>query len=324
MRLVEKPVNLPGALAAASREALKAFGDERVFTEKYLATPRHIEFQILGDSLGNVIHIFERECSIQRRHQKIIEETPSPMMTSDLRRRMGEAAVAAGRAVNYQNAGTVEFIVGPDDRFYFLEVNTRLQVEHPVTEMTTGIDLVREQINIANGHPIPFQQTDLKQIGHSLECRIYAEVAEQNFRPSTGTITVFRPPQGPGVRLDSGVEEGSVIGIQFDPMLAKLIVAAPTRRESIQRMKRALDEFVLLGVEHNIDFLRRIISSTEFEAGSIDTQFLDRRPELLTDSFSQPPMEALLAASLNALSKTPVSSAPVYSDVWSSGGWRNT
>src|SRR5215467_7475128 len=203
MRLVERPADLDSAMAAASHEAGKAFGDDRVFVEKYIRNPRHIEFQVLGDTHGHVIHVFERECSIQRRHQKIIEETPSPALNPEQRARMGDAAVAAARAVNYVNAGTVEFIAGPDGRFYFLEMNTRLQVEHPVTEMTTGLDLVREQISIANGNPLSFRQSDLRQTGHALECRIYAEVPEENFRPATGIVEIFEPPSGPGVRLDT-------------------------------------------------------------------------------------------------------------------------
>jgi acetyl/propionyl-CoA carboxylase alpha subunit len=322
MRRVDGNADLPFALAAAAREAEKAFGDGRVFTEKYIPHPRHVEFQILGDSHGNLVHVFERECSIQRRHQKIIEETPSPAITPELRQQMADAALAAARAVNYQNAGTVEFLVGPGGRFYFLEVNTRLQVEHPVTEMTTGLDLVREQLRIANGDPISFTQSELKQTGHSLECRIYAEVAEQNFRPSTGTITVFRPPLGLGVRLDSGVEQGTVVGIHFDPMLAKLVVSSPNRNESINRMKRALDEFVILGVEHNIDFLRRIVSSPDFAGGSFDTHFLEHHSELFVPESASPPLEALLAASVNI--RTSQDDAASYSDAWSSGGWRNT
>jgi acetyl/propionyl-CoA carboxylase alpha subunit len=326
MRLVESRSALPEALSAASREAAKAFGDERVFTEKYIHRPRHIEFQILGDLHGNIVHLFERECSIQRRHQKIIEETPSPAMTPELRTAMGEAALAAARAVNYENAGTVEFIVEPDGRFYFLEMNTRLQVEHPITEMTTGIDIVREQIQIADGRPISFRQSELTQRGHALECRIYAEIAEEHFRPSTGSITLFRPPQGPGIRLDSGVEEGSVVGIHFDPMLAKLVAGAATRQEAISRMKRALDEFVILGVNHNVDFLRRVISARDFEAGELDTHFLDRHPEVFRDDSSDLPLEVLLAASLGASSPTSnfTGTVPTFSDVWTSGRWRNT
>src|SRR5262249_6858461 len=259
MRLVERPADLAGAMASASREAAAAFGDSRVFVEKYIRRPRHIEFQILGDSHDNYLHVFERECSIQRRHQKIIEETPSTAVTPELRLEMGAAAVAAARAVKYLGAGTVEFILAPGGRFYFLEMNTRLQVEHPVTEMTTGLDLVREQVRIASGEKLPYRQDDLRQTGHSIECRIYAEIPEEDFRPSVGKIEIYERPSGPGIRLDSGVARGSRVSYHFDPLLAKLIVCAPTRESAIARMKRALDDFALLGVGTNIEFLRRII-----------------------------------------------------------------
>src|SRR5262245_42401685 len=261
MRIVKTPAELSDAMASASREASAAFGNDRVFVEKYIREPRHIEFQILGDSHGNAVHVFERECSIQRRHQKIIEETPSTAMTPELRAQMGAAAVAAARAVQYRGAGTVEFILDPSGKFYFLEMNTRLQVEHPITEMTTGMDLVREQVLIASGEKLAYSQGDLRQTGHSIECRIYAEVPEEQFRPDTGTIDVYESPSGPGIRLDSGVQAGSVVSYHFDPLLAKLIVWAPSRTAAIDRMKRALHDFALLGVRNNIEFLHRIISS---------------------------------------------------------------
>jgi acetyl-CoA carboxylase biotin carboxylase subunit len=324
MRLVEKADDLSEALTSASREAAAAFGDERVFVEKYIRRPRHIEFQVLGDSHGNYIHVFERECSIQRRHQKIIEETPSPAVVADLRAQMGNAAVAAARAVDYRGAGTVEFILDPSGRFYFLEMNTRLQVEHPVTEMTTGLDLVREQVLIADGRKLTYQQQDLQQIGHSIECRIYAEVPEENFRPSTGTIEVFEPPAGPGIRLDSGVARGSAVTYHFDPLLGKLVVWAPSREAAIDRMKRALDDFALLGVRNNIDFLRRVISTDDFVSGKLDTGFLERHPELFAVSADVPPEVRLIAslASKQHMKSNP--SGPAYSDVWSSGAWRNS
>ena len=329
MRLVERPRNLAAAMASASREAAAAFGDSRVFVEKYIRQPRHIEFQILGDSHGNYVHVFERECSIQRRHQKIIEETPSTAVTSELRAQMGAAALAAARAAKYHGAGTVEFILDPVGRFYFLEMNTRLQVEHPVTEMTTGLDLVREQVRIASGEKLSYAQADLRQTGHSIECRVYAEVPEEDFRPSTGTIEVYEPPAGPGIRLDSGVTRGSSVGYHFDPMLAKLIVWAPTRESAIDRMKRALDDFVLLGVRTNIEFLRCVIGTGDFALGKLDTAFLDRHPEL----FSLPsdvPVEAILAASLplplGECSRKEVGegSSLTFSDAWTSGSWRNS
>jgi len=325
MRLVENPADLKHAMASASREAAAAFGDDRVFVEKYVRRPRHIEFQILGDSYGNAVHVFERECSIQRRHQKIIEETPSPAVTPELREQMGAAAVAGALAVGYRGAGTVEFLLDPSGRFYFLEMNTRLQVEHPVTEMTAGLDLVREQVRIASGEELAYDQADLRRTGHSIECRIYAEVPEDNFRPSTGAIEVFEPPAGPGIRLDSGVGRGSVVSYHFDPMLAKLIVWACSRAAAIDRMKRALDDFVLLGVGNNIEFLRRIISTQDFADGKLDTGFLDRHREVFTSPPEIPP-EVLLIASLPpdraAGYRRPL--PHTFPDVWSSGSWRNS
>jgi acetyl-CoA carboxylase biotin carboxylase subunit len=322
MRLVENRSQLEDAMASASREAGKAFGNDKVFVEKYIRNPRHIEFQILGDTQGNAIHVFERECSIQRRHQKIIEETPSPAVTAQLRARMGDAAVAAARAAKYVNAGTVEFIVDPEGRFYFLEMNTRLQVEHPVTEMTTGIDLVREQVRIAAGESLSITQGDLRQTGHAIECRIYAEVPEENFRPDTGVVTVYKPPSGPGVRLDSGIEEGSHVGFHYDPMLAKLVVWAGSRDAAIERMRRALSAFVLLGVRNNIDFLHRVISNDEFRAGKIDTGFLSRHAELLAPPTDDVPAAALIAASLAPAKTTRAENQEHFTDVWTSGPWR--
>jgi acetyl-CoA carboxylase biotin carboxylase subunit len=323
MRLVDHPSQLSDAISAASREAGNAFGDDRVFLEKYLRNPRHIEFQILGDSHGAIIHVFERECSIQRRYQKIIEETPSPALTPVLRARMGESAVAAARAANYVNAGTVEFVLDPGGRFYFLEMNTRLQVEHAITEMTTGVDLVREQILIADGGHLSRTQSELQQTGHSIECRIYAEVPEEDFRPDTGVVAIYRPPSGPGVRLDSGVQEGSDVGFHYDPMLAKLIVWAGSRDAAMDRMKRALSEFVMLGVRNNMDFLHRVISSDEFRTGNFDTQFLNRRPDLRNAATTDIPPAARIVASLEPLKAGPVA-GQTLSDVWTSGAWRNS
>jgi acetyl/propionyl-CoA carboxylase alpha subunit len=321
MRLVEAPAQLKDALASASREAAAAFGDDRVFVEKYIRKPRHIEFQILGDTSGNAVHVFERECSIQRRHQKIIEETPSPVMTPELRAQMGAAAVAAAKAVSYCSAGTVEFILDPAGKFYFLEMNTRLQVEHPITEMTAGLDLVREQVRIASGEELRYAQSDLRQTGHAIECRIYAEVPEENFRPSIGTIGIFKSPSGPWVRLDSGVEEGSPVTPHFDPMLAKLVVWAPDRADAINRMKRALDDFVLLGVRNNIDFLNRVISTPDFAAGKLHTGFLSEHPEVFSTS-AEIPEEVRLLASLKP-SKSISFKESSRPDVWTSGPWRN-
>jgi acetyl/propionyl-CoA carboxylase alpha subunit len=321
MRLVETPSQLKDALASASREAAAAFGNDRVFVEKHIRKPRHIEFQILGDASGNAVHIFERECSIQRRHQKIIEETPSPIMSQELRAQMGSAAVAAAKTVSYRGAGTVEFILDPEGKFYFLEMNTRLQVEHPITEMTTGLDLVREQVLVASGEKLGYTQSDLRQTGHAIECRIYAEVPEENFRPSIGTIGIFKSPSGLWIRLDSGVEEGSTVTPHFDPMLAKLIVWAPGRPDAIRRMQRALDDFVLLGVRNNIDFLNRVISSPDFAAGKLHTGFLSEHPDVFSTS-SEIPEEVRLIASLKPAKSISVKE-PGVSDVWSSGSWRN-
>jgi acetyl/propionyl-CoA carboxylase alpha subunit len=323
MRLVEEPSQLSAAMSAASREAENAFGNGQVFIEKYIRNPRHIEVQILGDTHGGIIHVFERECSIQRRYQKIIEETPSPALTPELRARMGEAAVAAARAAKYVNAGTVEFVLDRGGQFYFLEMNTRLQVEHAITEMTTGLDLVREQILIADGGHLSHTQSELRQTGHSMECRIYAEVPEEHFRPDTGVIAIYRPPGGPGIRLDSGVKEGSEVGFHYDPMLAKLIVWAGSRDAAIERMKRALSEFVMLGVRNNIEFLHRVISCEEFRTGQFDTQFLDRRRDLLNASTNDIPPEVRIVASLDPLKAGP-GAGQTFSDVWSSGAWRNS
>jgi len=323
MRLVEEPADLNSALEAASREAAGAFGDNRVFVEKYIRNPRHIEFQILGDARGNVIHVFERECSIQRRYQKIIEESPSVALTPELRAAIGAAAVEAASTVGYRGAGTVEFILEPTGRFYFLEMNTRLQVEHPVTEMVTGLDLVREQVRIAEGQPLSVRQSELHQIGHALECRIYAEVPEEGFRPATGSIGVYRPPSGPGIRLDSGVEEGSVIGIHFDPILAKLVVWAPSRTAAIERMQRALGEFVILGVRTNIEFLQRVISTGAFAAGALDTHFLERHTEVFQQAGVDLPPAVLVAASL--ATDVPAAKRQIaFKDPWAVGAWRNT
>jgi acetyl/propionyl-CoA carboxylase alpha subunit len=329
MRLVQKPQDLAEAMASASREASSAFGDGRVFVEKYIPRPRHIEFQILGDEHGNAIHVCERECSIQRRHQKIVEETPSPALDADLRAQMGSAAVAAARAVHYRGAGTVEFILDGSGKFYFLEMNTRLQVEHPITEMTTGLDLVREQVLIASGGVLQYAQSDIRQTGHSIECRVYAEVAEENFRPATGTIEVFEPPLGPGIRLDSGVTLGSAVSHHFDPMLAKLIVWAPSRRAAIDRMKRALSDFAVLGVRNNIEFLHRVVSADEFAEAKLDTGFLERHPELFLVPDHLPAEALLVASAVGAAAGTSSgsrqgSSPPALTDVWNSGAWRNS
>ncbi len=296
MRVVESAAELRGAVEAAQREAKAAFGDGRVFLEKFIRRPRHVEIQIFGDAHGNVVHLFERECSIQRRHQKIIEETPSPALTAALRAEMGAAAVKAAKAIGYTNAGTVEFMVDDAGHFYFLEVNTRLQVEHPVTEMVTGHDLVRAQVLVAAGEPLPFTQQDLRQEGHALECRIYAEDAARGFLPATGTLERYRPPAGPGIRVDSGVYEGAAVSVFYDPQLAKLIVWERTRDAAIRRMAWALRRYVVLGVTTNIEFLQSLIDHPELRAGRLHTQFLDEHD--VPTSAADGPDEALIAGAL--------------------------
>ncbi len=276
MRLVKDVSSLQEALESAGREAQRAFSDGRVFIEKYIEDPRHIEFQIFGDSKGNIVHLFERECSIQRRHQKIIEESPSVALSPELRIKMGEAAIKAAKAIGYTNAGTVEFILDKNKNFYFLEVNTRLQVEHPVTELVMHGDLVRAQLLIAAGESLQILQKDLKQDGHSIECRIYAEDPENNFLPSIGKLHVYKEPQGPSIRVDSGVKEGDEVSIHYDPMLSKLIVWAKTRNAAIEKMLWALSNYIIIGVKTNVSFLHKVISTKAFKDGNIDTHFLEK------------------------------------------------
>ncbi|MDH4379485.1 MAG: acetyl-CoA carboxylase biotin carboxylase subunit [Vampirovibrionales bacterium] len=278
MRLVYQPEELEAAIDSSRREAAKAFGDGRVFVEKYIERPRHVEIQVMGDHHGNVVHLFERECSIQRRHQKIVEESPSPALSNELREVMGNAAVAAAKAIGYTNAGTVEFILAPDGSFYFLEVNTRLQVEHPVTELVTGVDLVRWQLLIAQGEALPLTQQQLHQRGHAVECRIYAEDPAHGFLPATGTLHYVQWPQGPNIRVDAGVETGSEVGIHYDPMLTKLIVWGESRAVALQTMEQALQETILLGVTTNVGFLLNLIQHPEFQLGNIHTHFLTEHP----------------------------------------------
>jgi acetyl-CoA carboxylase biotin carboxylase subunit len=285
MRVVWEADDLPEEIQAARREALHAFGDDRLLIEKYVANAHHVEFQVFGDQHGNLLHLFERECSVQRRHQKIIEETPSPLLTPELRAEMGKAAVAAAKAVNYYNAGTIEFIVNPDTRnFYFLEMNTRLQVEHPVTELVTGLDLVHWQIRVANGEQFPFDQSHFMQRGHAIECRIYAEDPANGFLPSTGKLLQYIEPRGPGIRIDSGVVEGNEVTHFYDPLLAKLIVYAEDRPSAIQRMQAALQDFVVHGVVTNIDFLQTVFSHPDFQNGRVTTRWVEQNMETIVDS----------------------------------------
>jgi len=275
MRIVSDPAELAAACEAAAREAATAFGSGIIYMEKFLAKSRHVEIQILADSQGRAIHLFERECSIQRRHQKIIEETPSPALDADLRARMGQAAVAAAQTSGYVNAGTVEFILDPEGNFYFLEVNTRLQVEHPITELVTGVDLVRHQIEIAAGSALALAQEELTLRGHAIECRIYAEDPEQNFMPSPGTITFLQEPSGPGIRNDCGVYAGVEVPMEYDPIISKLVVHAETRERAIRRMVRALETYTILGVKTPIGFLLDVLDSPPFAAGATYTDFID-------------------------------------------------
>jgi acetyl-CoA carboxylase, biotin carboxylase subunit len=277
MRLVGSDDNLLNAFETAQAEAAAAFGDSSLYLEKAVERPRHIEIQVFADSYGNVVHLGERECSIQRRHQKVIEECPSPIGDFELRARMGEAAVKIAQAVNYCGAGTVEFLVADATReFYFLEMNTRLQVEHPVTELVTGIDLVREQFQVAAGQLLSFKQEDVRWQGHAIECRIYAEDPAKNFLPSPGTITRLEEPSGPGVRIDSGVCVHAEVSIYYDPMIAKLAVWGRTRDEAIDRLKRALDEYEVTGVTTTLPFFREIVRDEEFISGRLDTGFIAR------------------------------------------------
>jgi acetyl-CoA carboxylase, biotin carboxylase subunit len=287
MRLVHTPDQLKSSLDAARSEAQRSFGDGEVYIEKALVNPRHIEMQILADEHGNTVYLGERECSLQRRHQKVLEEAPSPIVDADMRRRMGEVAVRVAQAANYTNAGTVEFLVDQPKNdqqinFYFLEMNTRLQVEHPVTELVTGLDLVRLQIRIAAGEKLPFTQDDVSIRGHAIECRIYAEDPDNNYFPSPGKISLLQEPSGPGIRVDTGMYEGWNVPIDYDPLLAKLIGYGSDREEAIARLTRALNEYFVGGIQTNISLFRRILRDANFRAARLDTGFLDRmlkRPE---------------------------------------------
>jgi acetyl-CoA carboxylase, biotin carboxylase subunit len=298
MRVVGAPAELEGALAAASREARAAFGEGSVYLEKYLDHPRHIEIQVLADAHGSVLHLGERECSVQRRHQKMIEEAPSSAIDEATRRRMGEAAVAAAAAVGYTNAGTIEFLYQDGD-FYFLEMNTRIQVEHPVTELVTGIDLVQWQLRVAAGARLPFTQSDIRLRGHAIECRITSEDPLNGFLPSTGRVDQLHVPSGPGVRWDGGIMQGGDVSLFYDPLLGKLIVHAPTRPEALARMRRALHELRVGGVETSRYFHLRVLEEPDFQAGRIDVKYLERHPQLLEPAAApEQGARAALAAAL--------------------------
>ncbi|MEQ1857296.1 MAG: acetyl-CoA carboxylase biotin carboxylase subunit [Longimicrobiales bacterium] len=294
MRVVRDPAEVERAYEAASREALAAFGDGRMYLERYVERPRHIEIQVFGDAHGNVVHLGERECSVQRRHQKLIEEAPSPILTAAEREAMGAAAVSAASAVNYRGAGTVEFLYR-DGEFFFLEMNTRLQVEHPVTELVTGLDLVDLQFRVASGEPLGFAQEDVTLAGHAIECRITSEDPYGGFLPSTGRITHLEVPGGPGVRWDGGIQRGSEVTLHYDPLLAKLIVSAPDRAGAVARMARALDELLITGVETSAPYLRSVMDEPDFRAGDLSIAYVDDHPELLRPGLGE---RELVAAAL--------------------------
>jgi acetyl-CoA carboxylase, biotin carboxylase subunit len=327
MRAVARREDLKAAFEAAQSEALRSFGSDEVYLEKLIERPRHIEIQVLADEHGNCIYLGERECSVQRRHQKVIEEAPSPVVGSDLRRRMGEAAVRLARSQGYTNAGTVEFLVDAEQNFYFLEMNTRLQVEHPVTELVTGLDLVHLQIRIAQGEPLPISQQEIELRGHAIECRVYAEDPDNGFFPSPGRITRLLQPGGPGIREDSGIYEGWVVPMDYDPMLSKLIAYAPTRELAIARLLRALDEYVIGGIRTNLGFFRRILSDEGFRSGRIDTGYLDHllaepaRRDADAETSDQT-VAAIAAALFEALRATPASPVQPPAGAWKSAARR--
>jgi acetyl-CoA carboxylase biotin carboxylase subunit len=326
MRIVSQREMLEESCLSAMSEAEKAFGDGSLYLEKHLEAPRHVEFQILADRDGHVVHLFERECSIQRRHQKIIEETPSPVMTPSLREAMGRAAVSAAKAARYVNAGTVEFLLDRSGRFYFLEVNTRLQVEHPVTEMTTGLDLVREQFQIAAGDPLRFNQEDLLQRGHAIECRLYAEDPEKSFFPSPGAVLLHREPAGPGIRNDCGIYEGFKVPVEYDPIIGKVIAYGETREASRRRMIRALESYAILGIRTTIPFLIDILNCPEFAEGNLSTDFIERHFQGWRQS-TEDADRAKIAYILDDLASSVKASTKQKAHGWPTpwetlGGWR--
>ncbi|EMR02804.1 acetyl-CoA carboxylase biotin carboxylase subunit [Cesiribacter andamanensis] len=308
MRVVDSPEGFEEGMQRAISEATSAFGDGSVFLEKFITSPRHIEIQVLGDHHGNIVYLFERECSVQRRHQKVVEEAPSAILTPEIRKAMGEAAVAVARACGYYGAGTVEFIVDEQLKFYFLEMNTRLQVEHPVTEMITGIDLVKEQLHIAEGKPLTFSQEELQINGHALELRVYAEDPANNFLPDIGTLQTYKRPQGPGIRVDDGFQQGMQIPIYYDPMIAKLVSWGKDREEARMRMLRAIKEYQITGIATTLPFGRFVLEHEAFISGQFDTKFVERyfTPEALQQegSAEEEKLAAALAVYLHAQRKS--------------------
>jgi acetyl-CoA carboxylase, biotin carboxylase subunit len=322
MRIVENEASFAENMQRAISEAKAAFGDGSVFIEKYISSPRHIEIQVLGDQHGNIVHLFERECSIQRRYQKVVEEAPSSVLNDELRNAMGKAAVDAARSCNYYNAGTVEFILDENNNYYFLEMNTRLQVEHPVTEMITGIDLVKEQIRIAEGERLPFRQENLKIHGHAIELRVYAEDPANNFLPFTGKLHTYKRPQGPGIRVDDGFEQGMDIPVHYDPMIAKLVVHASNRQEAIQRMIRAILEFEIRGIENTLAFGKFVMEHPAFISGKFDTHFVQKyfSPEKLQQKFEEDDLKIAAAfAGWLVQSQKPVNSVSLKQQA---GKWK--
>ncbi len=300
MRIVERPEDFIEQMDLAVSEARSAFGDGSVFIERYVSSPRHIEIQVLGDNHGNIVHLFERDCSIQRRHQKVVEEAPSSVLSEELRQKMGESAVNAARSCNYTGAGTVEFILDENLDFFFLEMNTRLQVEHPVTEMITGVDLVKEQIKIARGEKLSFKQEDLKIKGHAMELRVYAEDPANNFLPDIGNLKTYITPKGPGIRVDDGFEQGMDIPIYYDPMIAKLVSFGKDRTEAIERMIRAIDEYQITGIQTTLGFGKFVMQHDAFVSGKFDTHFVSNyfKPEYLEGGNED---EAMIAALLGTV-----------------------
>jgi acetyl-CoA carboxylase, biotin carboxylase subunit len=324
MRVVESEDVLEEQMQTAKSEAMTSFGDDSVFIEKYIGAPRHIEIQLMGDQHGNYVYLFERECSIQRRHQKLIEEAPSSCLTPEIRKAMGESAVAVARSCNYYGAGTVEFLVDEDLSFYFLEMNTRLQVEHCVTEMITGIDLVKEQIKVARGEKLSFTQEDLKINGHSIELRVCAEDPLNNFLPDTGKLEMYQVPKGLGIRVDDGFEEGMDIPIFYDPMIAKLVVHAPTRDEAIERLCRAIDEYYIQGIQNTLSFGKWAVQTEPFKTGKFDTKFIEKyfKPEYLLDGSKE--LEEVAALLSSAIWEKDKQKQGVFADTetTNNSGWK--
>lgn len=324
MRIVEKEAEFEEQMDRAISEAKSAFGDGSVFIEKFVSSPRHIEFQIFGDQHGNIVHLFERECSIQRRHQKVVEEAPSSLLTPELRATMGEAAINVARSVGYYGAGTVEFIMDEKKNFYFLEMNTRLQVEHPVTEEITGLDLVQLQIKIAQGEKIPFKQQDLSINGHAIEIRVYAEDPANNFLPDIGTLQTYSRPQGHGIRVDDGFEQGMAIPFYYDPMIAKMICHAENREAAIQKTIRAIDDYEITGIETTLGFCRFVMEHKAFTSGDFDTKFVEKyfKPELLKREGSEDELELAAGIAIHILEQSKANQEVVTATNGTTSKWK--